>query len=302
MVSLHIDTGREMRGGQWQALYLLRGLAAQGHSVRLLAPRDSPLLRAAAAQRLDARPLGMVALVGASYGVDLVHAHDARAHTLGLLVGKSLVVSRRVAFPVKRGFPSHWKYQRASHFIAVSEFVKRALLDAGVDAARITVVHDGVPIPPPPDSGTRRERILALDSEDPGKCKRVIEQAAALADIPVAFSTNLARDLPEASLFVYITTSEGLGSAALLAMAHGVPVIASAVGGLPEVVEDGCTGLLTSNEPEAVARQIRRMMDDRPLALRLATRARARVEQEFSVDRMVRETLRVYDSREPPGL
>jgi glycosyl transferase family 4/glycosyl transferase family 1 len=296
VVSLHIDTGREMRGGQWQAFYLLRGLAAQGHSVRLLAPRNSPLLRAAAAQRLDARPLGMAALVSASYGVDLVHAHDARAHNLGLLIGKPLVVSRRVAFPVKPGFPSRWKYGRASHFIAVSEFVKRKLMDADVEAARITVVHDGVPIPPPPpDAGARRERILALDSDDPGKCKRVIELAAALADIPIAFSNNLGRDLPEAALFVYITISEGLGSAALLAMAHGVPVIASAVDGLLEVVEDGCTGLLTSNEPEAVARQIRRLMDDRPLALRLAVRARTRVEQEFSIDRMVRETLRVYE-------
>jgi Glycosyltransferase Family 4/Glycosyl transferases group 1 len=293
LVSLHIDTGREMRGGQWQALYLLRGLIEQGHTVRLLAPTDSPLLRAAVAQRLDARPLGIAALVGAS-SVDLVHAHDARAHTLGLLTGKPLVVSRRVAFPVKRGFLSRWKYRRAAHFIAVSEFVKRVLMNAGVTAERITVVHDGVPIPPA-EAGAVRERILALDSDDPGKCKRVIEKAAALADISIAFSNNLSRDLPDAAMFVYITISEGLGSAVLLAMAHGVPVIASAVGGLPEVVEDGCTGLLTSNEPEAVARQIQHLVDDRPLALRLAARARTRVEQEFSVDRMLRETLRVYE-------
>lgn len=294
MVSLHIDTGAEMRGGQWQVLYLLRGLEAQGHAARLLAPRRSELFLAAQAQRLDARPLRMTSLVRALRGADLIHAHDARAHTLGLLFGKPLIVSRRVAFPVQRGFLSRWKYRRASHFLAVSEFVKATMLEAGVEASRITVVHDGVPIPPPAGQA-QRERVLALDSDDPGKGKHIIEKAAALARVPVAFSKNLGRDLPSAALFVYISDSEGLGSAALLAMAHGVPVIASAVGGLPEIVEDGCTGLLTSNEPDEVARQIRRLLQDRPLALRLGTHARARVEQDFSVDRMVAETARVYE-------
>jgi glycosyltransferase involved in cell wall biosynthesis len=293
MVSLHIDTGHEMRGGQWQVLYLLRGLIAQGQEVRLLAPQGSELLQAAVAQRFVARPLSLPALLSASFGVDLIHAHDARAHTLALLIGKPLVVSRRVAFPVKRGFPSRWKYQHATHFVAISDFVRQTLIARSLDAARITVVHDGVPIPARSD-GRRRERILALDSDDPHKGRSLIEKAAALADIPVAFSKNLSRDLPEAALFVYITESEGLGSAALLAMAHGVPVIASAVGGLPEVIDDGLTGLLAPNEPEAIAHQIQRLLVDRVLARDIGVRARARVEQEFSAERMTRETMAVY--------
>ncbi|HEY1494987.1 MAG TPA: hypothetical protein VGF49_10615, partial [Candidatus Solibacter sp.] len=59
--------------------------------------------------------------------------------------------------------------------------------------------------------------------------------------------------------------------------------------------EDGVTGLLTSNEPQAIARQIQRLLTDRPLALRLASHARSRVEKDFSVDRMVHATLRVYE-------
>ena len=295
MVSLHIDTGAEMRGGQWQVLYLLRGLQAQGHTTRLVAPQRSELFQAAQAQRLDARPLRMRSLLAASRGADLIHAHDARAHTLGCLFLKPLIVSRRVAFPIRRGLLSRWKYRRASHFIAVSEFVRRMLLASGVDAARISVVHDGVPIPPPAGSA-HRDRILAIDSDDPGKGKQILEKAAALADVPIAFSKNLGRDLPQAALFVYISDSEGLGSAALLAMAHGVPVIASAVGGLPEIVEDGCTGLLTSNQPEEVARQIRRLLEDHALAHRLAARARAQVERDFSVEHMVNETLAVYEN------
>ncbi|HYL38624.1 MAG TPA: glycosyltransferase family 4 protein [Bryobacteraceae bacterium] len=294
MFTLHIDTGAEMRGGQWQALYLLRGLAARGQRVRLLAPPGSPLLQAALAQHMEARPLRMTALAGAAAGADLIHAHDARAHTVALWLGKPVAVSRRVAFPVRSGFASRWKYGRAAQFIAVSEYVRQTLIEAGVEAARISVVYDGVPIPPPAKA-SQRSRVLALDSEDPHKGKAIIERAAALADLPVAFSRNLSRDLPEAALFVYITDLEGLGSAALLAMAHGVPVIASDVGGLREVIEDGVTGVLTQNEPEALARHIRHLLEDRAFATRLVARARIRVEKMFSVDRMVDDTICVYE-------
>ena len=104
------------------------------------------------------------------------------------------------------------------------------------------------------------------------------------------------RDLPQAAVFVYITDLEGLGSAVLLAMAAGAPVLASRVGGLPEIVDDGISGLLTSNEPPAIAKQIQRLLADRPLALRLAAlRPVAASKKEFSLDRMVNDTLRVYE-------
>src|SRR5260370_29939565 len=117
-----------------------------------------------------------------------------------------------------------------------------------------------------------------MDSADRGKGKKIVEQAAKLADVAVLFSSNVRRDLPLAALFVYITNLEGLGSAALLAMAAGAPVLASAAGGLPEVVEDGITGLLTSNDPVEVAKSMQRLLADRSLASRLAGCARKKVE------------------------
>jgi hypothetical protein len=292
---LHIDSGVEMRGGQWQALYLMRGLAAAGHRVRLLAPAGSPMMEAALADGMDGRPIGIAALAGATAGIDLIHAHDARAHTLALLGGKPAVVSRRVAFPVRRGVGSRWKYGRAAHYIAVSRFVRQTLIDANIQPDRITVVYDGVPIETPPPKSQRRSGVVALDSDDPGKGKKILEQAAALANVAVHFSTNLTQDLPRAAVFVYITELEGLGSAALLAMAAGAPVLASRVGGLPEIVEDGVTGLLTSNDPQAIAKGIERLQADPALAARLSACARARVEREFSIGRMVNETVRVYE-------
>jgi len=294
VVTVHIDTGAEMRGGQWQVLYLLRGLVSLGHEVRLLAPGDSALLHAARAQQLEAIPLRMAALARASSGAALLHAHDARAHTLAALISKPFVVSRRVAFPVRRSFASRWKYRRATHFIAVSQCVKRTLIEAGIDETRISVVYDGVPAPPARESAGR-SRVLALDSDDPRKGKQFIEQAAALAGITVTFTRNLSADLADAALFIYISDSEGLGSAVLVAMANRVPVIASNVGGLPEIVKDGVTGLLTPNEPHAIAQRIERLLADQALAAELAQRAAARMECDFTADRMVRETQRVYE-------
>ena len=289
---LHIDSGRELRGGQWQVLYLLRGLCCLGHQVKLLARRDSELLRLAQEEGIDAQPARLIS----ARGFDLIHAHDARSHTLGLLMARGrvpLVVARRVAFPVRANMASRLKYRRKAYFIAVSHFVEKTLLAAGISAERIGVVYDGVPLSPPSDA--QRAGVLALDSTDPLKGKELIQQAAKLAGVDVRFSCRLPEDLPTALLFVYITESEGLGSAALLAMAAETPVIASRVGGLPEVVEDKSCGLLTANDPRAIADAILGLLGDPDLARRLAVEGRRRVEERFSVERMVKETVRIYE-------
>jgi len=284
-----------MRGGQWQALYLMRGLVATGHEVRLLAPSGSPLIEQSLRDGMDARPLSIAALGSATSGINLIHAHDARAHTLALLGGKKVVVSRRVAFPVRRGVGSRWKYGRATHYIAVSRCVRQTLIDAGIAPDRITVVYDGVPVPTAAPKSESRSGVVALDSDDPGKGRNIVEQAAAIAKISVRFSKSLTDDLRRAAVFVYITELEGLGSAALLAMAAGAAVVASSVGGLPEIVEDGVTGLLTSNDPQSVARNIQRLLGDPAFAARLSAAARVRVEKEFTIERMLNETVHVYE-------
>lgn len=295
MFILHIDSGVQMRGGQWQALYLVRGLVALGHQIRLLTPAGSPLTKLARADGIDTHPLGIAALAGATSGVQIIHAHDARSHTLALLGGKPVVVSRRVAFPVRRGLGSRWKYARAAHYIAVSNCVKQTLLAAGIPPERITVVYDGVPIETPALKSEARSGVVALHSDDPGKCQQIVEQAGVIAQVSVRFSKNLVQDLPGATIFVYITELEGLGSAALLAMASGAVVLASRVGGLPEIVEDGVTGLLTANDPASVAQGVTRLLDDPVLAGRLSSAARIRVEKTFTIQHMVNQTVQVYE-------
>jgi glycosyltransferase involved in cell wall biosynthesis len=117
----------------------------------------------------------------------------------------------------------------------------------------------------------------------------------ARAGLEVHRSSDLASDLTDAGVFVYVTRQEGLGSAVLMAMAAGVPVVASRVGGLPEIVEDGVTGLLVDNAPEAIAAAVIRLLEDRALAAGLAEGARRQVEQRFTASAMASNTLAVYE-------
>jgi len=293
--TLHLDTGREMRGGQWQVFHLLEGLTKAGHHCTLLARPGSPLLDRARAAGLDARPLRLREIIRLAPSYNLVHAHDARAHTLASFLGRPLVVSRRVAFPLRGSPGSRWKYSRASRYIAVSNYVKSILAAAGISEDKIDVVNDGVPLPPEPRF-EGRSTIVAIDSSDPGKGKSLIQDAARRAQVEVLFSKDLPADLKSAALFIYVTESEGLGSAALLAMAAGVPVLASAAGGLPEVIEDGVTGLLMrENSSARIADAMLGMLRDRTHLAQLGRNARERVERDFTTEHMVQNTLRVYE-------
>ena len=293
MRSLHIDTGREMRGGQWQALYLMEGLAARRIDCTLMARSGSPLAVAARERGIAVVRPGLARIWSEARRADIVHAHTGRAHTLAAVAGAgNLVVSRRVAFPVGDGLASRWKYGRAARLIAVSEHVRGLLSRAGVAPDKVRVVCDGVPLLSP---ARLTRKVLAPATDDARKGSALAREAARIAGVEVQFSANLPEDLREAGLFLYLSEQEGLGSGALLAMSAGVPVVASRVGGLPEAVEHGVTGLLVDNEAEAVAEAIRRMLGDDAWRAELGRRARARVEERFTLGRMVDETRKVYE-------
>lgn len=90
------------------------------------------------------------------------------------------------------------------------------------------------------------------------------------------------------------SASEGLGTAVMEAMARGVPVVASAVGGLLELVEDGETGLLVpARDPGRLAAALGRLVESAELGRRLASAALRAVER-LSPERLVEQTLEVY--------
>jgi glycosyltransferase involved in cell wall biosynthesis len=143
-----------------------------------------------------------------------------------------------------------------------------------------------VPVPPAPAQG---DAILIPHTLDPLKGMALAQQAAALAGVRVEVTKTLATDLPRASALVYLTRSEGLGSGILLAMAHGVTVIASNVGGIPELIRDSENGILVENEVAAVAGAFPRIDPA------LGVAARATVMERFTEERMVAATLEAYE-------
>jgi glycosyltransferase involved in cell wall biosynthesis len=175
--------------------------------------------------------------------------------------------------------------------VAVSEFVKSVLTASGVPGERIDVVYDGVPIL---EQAQGPKVVAPANAGDPRKGAPLVMEAARLAGVALNFSTDLERDLRRAAIFVYITHSEGLGSAALLAMGAGVPVVASRIGGLPEAIRHGENGLLVENDAASIAAAIRTLMDGGDLARRMGEAARRTVLEKFTVDHMVRRTMDVY--------
>ncbi|MDD4879449.1 MAG: lipopolysaccharide heptosyltransferase II, partial [Candidatus Omnitrophica bacterium] len=118
---------------------------------------------------------------------------------------------------------------------------------------------------------------------------RYVEFLGARSDIP----DILARlDL----LVMASIVPEGFGMVIIEAFASGVPVVATGVGGVMEIMRDGENGLIVPPEdPQPMAEAIVKMLKDRKFAMEVTQRARKDVEEKFNLDRLVTETLRVYE-------
>ena len=174
MRPLVVDLGRDYRGGQHQALLLLHGLLARGHTPELIAVLDSLLaLRAEESgipvhsvypgrRRLDAALL--IRRLVREQRVDVVHANEPHALTSAWLArahrSVPVVAYRRIALPLSRSSISLARYRAASRIVAVSHFVEKSVIESGLPANSIEVIYDGVEIPHE-ISRARREQARA---------------------------------------------------------------------------------------------------------------------------------------------
>ncbi len=98
-----------------------------------------------------------------------------------------------------------------------------------------------------------------------------------------------------ADVFVRPSLSEGLGSVFLEAMAAGLPVVASPVGGTPDIVREGETGLLCDpDDPADIARAVVRLLEDRPLRERMVLNAERMVREKYDWDIIARHMEQLY--------
>lgn len=167
---------------------------------------------------------------------------------------------------------------------------------------------------PVKDQLTLAEAFVRLLTEQPGLRSRVrlvmvgdgplrAEAARILDDAglgELAWLPGGRDDIPAflraMDLFVLTSLNEGISNTILEAMSSALPVIASAVGGNTELVQEDCTGILVPpSDSAALAEAIRRYIDEPALAKRHGVNARRRAEQEFSMEAMVEGYLAVYD-------
>jgi L-malate glycosyltransferase len=133
-----------------------------------------------------------------------------------------------------------------------------------------------------------------------GKERPKIEEHAKRAGVREHFVfLGRRKDVPEllacCELSVLASSSEALPNSVLEAMAAGLPVVATRVGGIPEIIEDGISGLLIPpHDHQALADAVLRVMQDPALAASLAHAGQQRVRTQFTFDRLVVEIERLY--------
>jgi glycosyltransferase involved in cell wall biosynthesis len=140
------------------------------------------------------------------------------------------------------------------------------------------------------------------DLEQGGAYHALLEQLAADRGVAdrvhlLGYRSDPDALLEEADIFALPSWIEGLPLVVLEAMVHGKPVIATAVGGTPELVDDGVTGVLVPpRDPHELAAAIRSLVEDPERARAFGAAGRERVEREFSEAAMTRRVLEVYDA------
>jgi glycosyltransferase involved in cell wall biosynthesis len=223
---------------------------------------------------------------------------------------------------------------RVDRHVAVSEAVRDGLVADGADPARVSVVLNGVDLARLDAAAASRDGLSALGEVpvvaciarlEPVKGVEHLVRAAALVEgavFAVAGTGSLESRLREiaasqrggsrveflgdvpsaaalmmrADVVVVPSLSEAFGLVAAEAMALGRPLVATRVGGLPEVIDDGETGLLVdAGDPSVLADAIRRCLEDRELAARLGAAGRTRARTRFAADRMSAEYVNLID-------
>ncbi len=248
----------------------------------------------------------------AARDADLVHAHWLPAGGVALATGRPFVVqlwgtdvelARRAPGLARRILG------RAQLAICASEELAEAARRLG--ARKVRVIPSGVDLPDEVGEPDEPPHVLYAGRLSPEKGVLVLAEAAGGLPLVVAGDGPLRDRVPEAlgfvphdellrlygraAVVVCPSLREGYGVACAEAMAHGRPVVASAVGGLRDLVVGGETGLLVPpGDPAALRAALERLLGDAELRSRLGAAARERARERLSWERATELTMHAY--------
>lgn len=139
--------------------------------------------------------------------------------------------------------------------------------------------------------------LIAGQGPEENALKKLTESLSLTAQIHFKDTIDQTHELLCAlDVFVMPSLMEGLGLSVMEAQASGIPVVASRVGGLVDLIEDGKSGYLVPvNDPGALADRIIGVLKGPESSRAMARQARINVERHFSVERMLKQTLEIYE-------
>lgn len=170
-------------------------------------------------------------------------------------------------------------------------------------ARKMTVIHNGIK---PEDYNfeerTEKEFVIGTIGETTKNKghKYLIEACKNIPNIKLNIISNVpnaSKYLKNFDIFVLPSIKEGLPYAILEAGLAGLPVVASNVGGIPEIIENEKDGLLVPPEnSEKLSEAIKKLIDNKPLRETLAKNLNEKIKKEFSLEKMIKETMWAYAS------
>jgi glycosyltransferase involved in cell wall biosynthesis len=281
--------------------------------------------------------------------IDIVHAHEVKSDVITYL---SSLVHRVPIVTTMHGWIGNSARQRAliridkrvarrfDCVIAVSSLIREQLVEAGVPAKNVRLVHNAIVLeryrrngagdflegllkrrPSHPviasigrlsaekghadlvealrivaARGGQVSAVLAGDGPERAKLQRQIAAAGLSESVHLpGYVDQPQRILDEADLMVLPSHTEGLPNAALEALAMGVPVLATRVGGTPDVITDGETGrLVPAHDPESLAVEMLKFLVEREAWSAMAVRGQAMVKQRFDFPFRTRAIEAIY--------
>ena len=261
------------------------------------------------------------------YKPDIVHLHSSKAGILGRMAfPKSKVVytvhgfdSIRIAY--RKYLPLEKALQgRCQAIVGVSRYDERNLKSEGI-TNQVGMVYNGI-YPPAQPEGNPFERIRGYERKvlciarlaSPKRLDLFLEVAALLPQYAFIWVGNqhevtakhtenvfFMGNVPNAGaynayadLFLLPSNYEGLPIVIIEALACGKPVVASAVGGISELL-DGTNGFAVKNDAKVMAEKIAYILSDHALYSRMAEAARQTYLRSFTVDKMVDGYMRIYE-------
>jgi glycosyltransferase involved in cell wall biosynthesis len=239
------------------------------------------------------------------------------------------IIFRRVDFPLRSNFFSRLKYTWGTDgIITISNAIRNRLKNAGVPASKISTIYEGIDLSLYPKIIRTHKPgeplvVGVVSHLTPEKGVRYLIEAAAL--IPEAnkkfrfvivgegsclpqlqelvrekklnnfdfkgFRSDIPQLMESFDILAMPSLSEGLSSAILEAMASSLPIVASNVGGIPELVKDGENGLLAPPaDSAALARAIQTLAENPEEILRMGQKNRRQVEEKFTMETKILKT------------